>query len=97
VRDAIARHAQIALAVLDLQALREQEPTDLQRVEAQVRRIALLRADRHFAHIKLILDSKAILAPEQREHWKQLAPAHRMGRDGRDIGESGMRSAPPTE
>jgi len=66
-------------------------------VQGQVRRIALLRADRHIAHIKLILDSKAILTPEQREHWKQSTLTHRMGRDGRDIGESGMRSAPPTE
>ncbi|PWB79799.1 MAG: hypothetical protein C3F08_05860 [Candidatus Methylomirabilota bacterium] len=96
-RDAIARHAQIALAVLDLQALREQEPTDLPRVEAQVRRIALLRADRHIAHIKLILDSKAILAPEQREHWKQLTTAPRMQREGMGMMEPRTRPAPPTE
>lgn len=96
-RAAIARIAQIKLAILDLRGLREQEPLDLPKVEAQVRRIALLRAHQHIAHIKLIHDSKAVLTPEQQEKWKQLTPASRMGRGGLGMMEPGMRPAPPNE
>jgi Spy/CpxP family protein refolding chaperone len=96
-RGAVTRGAQIQLAVLDLRGLREQEPFDLPKVEAQVRRIALLRADQHIAHIKLIHDSKAVLTPDQQERWKQLAHASRMEHRGMGMMEPGMRPVPPTE
>ena len=96
-RGAITRRAQIKLAVLDLRGLREQEPLNLPQVEAQVRKIALLRADQHMAHIKLIHDSKAVLTPDQQEKWKQLTAASRMGREGIGMMEPRMRPGPPTE
>ena len=96
-RSAITRRAQIKLAVLDLRGLREQEPLDLPKVEAQVRRIALLRADQRIAHITLIHDSKAALTPDQQEQWKQLAVASRMRREGMGMMEPRMRPGPPTE
>ena len=96
-RSAITRRAQIKLAVLDLRGLREQEPLDLPKVEAQVRRIALFRADQHIAHITLIHDSKAVLTPDQQEQWKQLAVASRMRREEMGMMEPRMRPGPPTE
>lgn len=96
-RGAITRFAQIQLAVLDLRELREQESLDLPKVEAQVRQIALLHADQHMAHIKLIHDSTSVLTPEQQEKWKQLAHGLRMGREGMGMMEPGMPPTPPAE
>jgi Spy/CpxP family protein refolding chaperone len=94
-RGAVTRGAQIQLAVLDLRGLREQEPFDLPKVEAQVRRIALLRADQHIAHIKLIHDSKAVLTPEQQATFKQLMQATRREHHGMGMMAPGMRPARP--
>ncbi|MDE2322166.1 MAG: hypothetical protein KGL31_09680 [candidate division NC10 bacterium] len=96
-RGTITRTAQIKLTAIDLRGLREQDALDLPKVEAQVRKIALLRADQHIAHIKLIHASKAVLTPDQREKWRQLASGSRMGAEGMGMMERGIRPAPPTE
>ncbi len=95
-REAITRTAEIKLAAVDLRGLREQDTLDLPKVETQVRKIALLRADQHVARIRLRQASKAVLTPEQQEKFKQLAHASRMGRRGMGMMEPGMRPAPPT-
>ncbi|MDE2485542.1 MAG: hypothetical protein KGL32_09920 [candidate division NC10 bacterium] len=96
-RGAITRTAQIKLAALDLRGLREQDVLDLPKVEAQVRKIALLRADQRIAHIKLIHASKSVLTPDQQEKFKQFVHGPRMEREGMDMMEPGMRHAPPAE
>jgi Spy/CpxP family protein refolding chaperone len=96
-RRAITRTAEIKLAALDFRGLREQDTLDLPKVEEQVRKIALLRADQHVARIRMIQASKAVLTPEQQETLKQLAEASRMGRRGMGMREPGMRPAPPTQ
>ena len=104
-RGAITRTAEIKLAALDLRGLRDQDTLDLAKVEAQVRKIALLRADQRVARIKMIQASKAVLTPEQREKFEQLAHASRMGRWGiggmehgrRGMMEPGMRPGPPPQ
>ena len=96
-RGAITRTAEIKLAAMDFRGLREQDTLDLPKVEAQVRKIALLRADQHVARIRMIQASKAFLTPEQQEKFKQLAEASRMGRRGMGMREPGMRPAPPTQ
>jgi Spy/CpxP family protein refolding chaperone len=96
-RGAITRTAEIKLAAVDFRGLREQDPLDLPKVEAQVRKMALLRADQHVARIRMLQASKAVLTPEQQATFKQLAHASRMGRRGRGMREPGMRPAPPTQ
>jgi len=104
-RGAITRTSEIELAAVDLRGLLEQNTPDLTRVEGQVRKIALLRADRRMARIKLIQASNAVLTPEQQEKFKQLAHTSRMahgGRDrrggwGREMMEPGVRPVPPIE
>jgi len=103
-RGAITRTSEIELAAVDLRGLMEQDTLDLIKVEAQVRKIALLRADQRVAGIKLVQASKAVLTPEQQEKFKQLVHAPRMGRwgmgrmghRGEGMMEPGMRPGPPT-
>lgn len=98
-RGAITRTSEIELAAVDLRGLMEQDTLDLTKVEAQVRKTALLRADQRVAGIKLVQASKAVLTPEQQEKFKQLAHTTRMGRwgmgrmehSGRGMKEPGMR------
>lgn len=72
-KDAIKRMSEIDVAELELNGLLEQDKVDLVKVEAQARKIALLRADRRVARIRTIEAGKAVLTPDQQEKFKRLA------------------------
>jgi Spy/CpxP family protein refolding chaperone len=103
-RGAITRTSEIQLAGVDLRLLLEQDKPDLTKVEQQVRKIALLRADQSVARIKIIQAGKALLTPEQQERLTQLSDAFRMEHRGRGwmghrergMTEPGARPWPPT-
>ena len=65
-REAIRRDADLRIAELDLQALLDQDPLDIGKVETKVREVAQLRADLRIARLRTIEQGKALLTPEQR-------------------------------
>ena len=95
-KEAITRTSEIEVAELELKGLLEQEKVDLTKVEAQTRKIALLRADRRVARIKTIEAGKAVLTPDQQEKFNRLAHGSWMGGMGMGMMGPGMRPVPPT-
>jgi Spy/CpxP family protein refolding chaperone len=95
-KGAITRTSEKELAAVDLRGLLEQDKPDLTKVEEQMRKIALLRADQGVARIKVIQTSKAVLTPEQQEKFKQLSHASRMEHRGMGMMEPGMHRVRPT-
>ncbi len=93
-KEAITRTSEIEVAELELKGLLEQEKVDLVRVEAQVKKVALLRADCRLARIKTIEAGKAVLTPEQQEKFKRLAHDSWMGGMGPGMMRPGRRSVP---
>lgn len=65
-REAVRREADIRVAEMDLQALLEQDPLDMPKVEAKIRDLAQLRAELRVARLRTIEQGKAVLTPEQR-------------------------------
>ena len=65
-REAIRRDADLRIAELDLQALLDQDPLDMGKVETKVREVAQLRADLRIARLRTIEQGKALLTPEQK-------------------------------
>jgi Spy/CpxP family protein refolding chaperone len=104
-RGAITRTAEIQLTTLDLQDLHRQHPLDLTKVEAQLRKIALLHVDQHMADIKLHHATKAVLTPDQQTALKQLIHATRKdywgrrwsGQERREMQEPGGDPGPPMQ
>lgn len=78
-KESIRRTSEIEVAEIELKGLLEQETPNLDRVEAQVRRVALLQADLRVARIKTIEAGKALLTPEQRGKLEQLGHSQRAG------------------
>ena len=93
-KEAITRTSETDVAELELKGLLEQEKVDFVKVEAQVKKIALLRADRRLARIKTIEAGKAVLTPEQQEKLKRFAHDSWMGGMGPGMMRPGMRSVP---
>jgi Spy/CpxP family protein refolding chaperone len=94
-RGAITRTAEIELAAVDLRGLMEQDTLDLPKVEAQVRKIALLRAAQHVAGITMVHAGKTVLTPEQQETFKHLTQAAWRGHPGMGMMAPGMPPARP--
>ncbi len=92
-KEAIKRTSEIDVAELELKGLMEQEKVDLVRVEAQVKKIALLRADLRVARIKTIEAGKTALTPEQRGKLERLGHDQRWG--GMGMMAPWMGSMPP--
>ena len=65
-REAIRRDADLRIAEIDLQALLDQDPLDMGKVETKVREVAQLHADLRIARLRTIEQGKALLTPEQR-------------------------------
>jgi Spy/CpxP family protein refolding chaperone len=93
-KEAVTRTSEIDVAELELKWMLEQDKADLTKVEAQVRKIALLRADRRTARIKTIEAGKAVLTPEQAEKFKRLA--HEPWKGGTGMMGPWMRPSPPS-
>ncbi len=94
-KELIKRNSEIDVAELEMKGLLEQEKVDLALVEAQARKIALLRADRHVARIKTIEAGKVVLTSEQQEKFKRLAHEWPMGGMGMGMMGPGMRPGLP--
>ena len=94
-KESITRTSEVDVAELELKMLLEQDKVDLAKVEAQTKKVALLRADLRLARIRTIETGKAVLTPEQQEKFKRLA--HDSWRGGMGMGrmEPGMWPMPP--
>jgi Spy/CpxP family protein refolding chaperone len=71
-KDMIRRNADREIAQIDLDELIQQEETDLNAVEMQIRKIADLEAATKYSWIKLWTDAKSLLTAEQRAAFKKL-------------------------
>jgi hypothetical protein len=92
-REAIRREADLRVAEMDLGALRERDPVDLDRVEAKVREIERVRADLRLARIRAIEQGRALLSAEQRERLRALLGEPRM--PARPLGPAPVPPPPP--
>lgn len=78
-RKAIQGSADLKLARLDLQKLVRNDRPQKSAIDAQIDKIARLRAEQHKARVATMLEARAVLTPEQR---KQLRERHERGRGG---------------
>jgi len=84
-RKAVQRRADMQLAGLDLHKLMRAEKVDVGAVNAQIDRIARLRADGMKAAFETHMQARALLTPEQLKKLRS-GPAHGPGM-GHDMGE----------
>lgn len=82
-RKAIQARADIQIARLDLRKLMEADKPDAKAIEAQIDRIAGLRAGLEKSHVAAMLDFRASLTPEQQ---KKLRDLHERGPGPRNPG-----------
>lgn len=73
-RQSIEQHAQMALARLDLQKLMRADRPDPEAVNAQIDRIARLRADQMKSAFELRMRAHALLTDEQLRKLRSAAP-----------------------
>ncbi|MDE2059262.1 MAG: Spy/CpxP family protein refolding chaperone [candidate division NC10 bacterium] len=78
-KESIRRIAEIDVAELELNGLLEQDKVDMAKVEAAVKKIAMLQAELRVGRIKTIEAGKAVLTPEQREKLEHLGHESMMG------------------
>jgi Spy/CpxP family protein refolding chaperone len=81
----IPMQSELRLAALDLRHLMHAENPDARAIDAQIDRIASMRANVGKARVASLLEARAILTPEQRKMWRDHAA---MG------GMRGMRGGP---
>ena len=81
----IPMQSDLRLAALDLRHLMHAENPDARAIDAQIDKIASMRASVGKARVASLLEARAILTPEQRKMWRDHAA---MG------GMRGMRGAP---
>jgi Spy/CpxP family protein refolding chaperone len=94
-KEAIKRASEIDVAELELKEVLEQEKVDLVKVEASVKKVALLGAELRLARIKTIEAGKAVLTPDQQQKFERLGHDPRMGEPGRGMMGPGMGPRPP--
>ena len=94
-KEAIKRTSEIDVEELELKGLMEQEKMDLVKVEAQAKKIALLRVDLRVARIRTIEAGKALLTPDQRSKLERLGHDQKWGDMGMGMMGPGMGGAPP--
>jgi len=85
-REAIRRDADLRIAELDLQALLDQDPLDMAKVETKVREVAQLRADLRIARLRTIEQGKALLTPEQKARLLAVLGGGRLPRQSAGVG-----------
>lgn len=91
--------AEMRRTELELEELLEQEPVDLSRAEATIRKGASLLAELHIGQIKTIEEGKALLSPEQRKTLRSVIERTRTGYRGPDretMGPGMMEGGAPT-
>ena len=89
-RDNVMRTAEVELAEIDMhQLLRNPTPASSSDVEAAVRKVHTLKADRQLASIKAFQEARAVLTPEQQQKLRDLRqPGHGGDRDRHAEGSS---------
>lgn len=71
-KEAIRRSADVQIAELELRELLRQDPVDLVKVEAALRKLEGLRTELRLTRLKAIEQGKAVLTPEQRQKLETL-------------------------
>jgi Spy/CpxP family protein refolding chaperone len=89
-KDSVKRSAEVELAEIDLHKLLHDEAarSDSGKIEAAVRKMYGLKADRRLASIKAFQDARAVLTPEQQKKLREM----RTGRHGSSGSMDGHRS-----
>ncbi len=85
-RLAIQKQADLRVAALDMRQLAHSETPDKAKLDAQVDKIARMRADLAKARIGAMLEVRSVLTPEQLKKWQ----ARPMGMGGLDGGDDGI-------
>jgi Heavy-metal resistance len=85
-REAIRRDADLRIAELDLQALLDQDPLDMTKVETKVREVAQLHADLRITRLRTIEQGKALLTPEQKARLLAVLGGGRLPRQSAGVG-----------
>ena len=71
-RKAIQSRADIRIAMLDLRKLMRVEKPDQRAIDAQIDRIAALRAGLHKSQVAGMLEMRGVLTPEQQTKFREL-------------------------
>lgn len=87
-KQAIRNDADARIAELDIAALLDNEPVDMNKVEAKVREAEKLRSDLRIARLRTIEQAKAVLNAEQKKKFLEFTPPPRMARSPRSSGNS---------
>jgi len=97
-KKAISMRAELQLANVDLQRLMGAETPDQRAIDAQIDRIAGMRAGLHKAGVASMFEARAILTPEQRKLWREKHGSGGMmhGMRGRMMHGGMMRGGPHT-
>ena len=70
----------------ELQALLDQDPLDMTKVETKVREVAQLHADLRIARLRTIEQGKALLTPEQKARLLAVLGGGRLPRQSAGVG-----------
>ncbi len=70
-RKAIRARADLQIAKLDLRALMRSESPDGRAIDAQIDKIAGLRASLRKSQVAAMLEARAVLTPEQPKQWRE--------------------------
>ena len=89
-KESIKRTAEIDVAELELNGLLEQDKVDVAKVEALVKKSAMLQAELRVGRVKTIEAGKAVLTPEQTEKLDRLGHESMMGGMGTRMMGPGM-------
>lgn len=89
-KETIRRSADLQVAELELGELLRQDPVDLAKAEAALRKLEGLRTELRLARLKAIEQGKAVLTPEQRQKLDTLTRQAAGAGTGGMAGERGM-------
>ncbi len=70
-RQMIQRQADLRIATMDLQQLMRAETPDRTKIDAQIDKLAQLRAGMQKSRTATVLEVRALLAPEQLKKWRE--------------------------
>jgi Spy/CpxP family protein refolding chaperone len=93
-KEIIRKRAEVATLKVDLRALLRQDEPDMAEVEDLVRRIARIKGDIRAREIRLRLEIRKLLTPEQREELKEMRRECRRGPQWRRGGPHGPGCGP---
>jgi len=92
-RHAIQSRADLQIARLDLGKLMRADDPDASAIDAQIDKLARLRADLAKSRVASLMEAREVLTPEQRDQLKQMRQHPGMGR-GRGPGGPGRPGGP---